>query len=71
MGKELELVPEIFWRKQGAVGEPADVLRAINDLQLTGDGIDEPGVAGFYETVRRQRFGRLRFIPKIADEHAG
>ncbi len=71
IGEELELVLDVFRRKQRAIREPSDVLRAINDLQMSGGGIDEPGIAGLDIAVRRQRFLGLGLVPEIPDEHAG
>src|SRR5262249_40608148 len=64
IGKELELVLDIFWREQGAVRETPYVLRTIYDLQMSGCRIDEAGVAGLNETIARQRLGGLGLIPE-------
>ena len=56
VGEEFQLVLDIFGREQLAVGEPADVLGAVDDLELAV-GLEEAGVAGLDEAVRGQRLG--------------
>jgi hypothetical protein len=58
VGEELQLVLDVFGREQLAVGEPADVLGAIDDLELAV-GFEDAGVAGLDEAVLGQRFARL------------
>ena len=50
-------------------GEPADVLGAVDDLELAV-GLDVAGVAGLDEAVGGQRLGRLVGLAIVADEHA-
>ena len=69
VGEELELVLDIFGREQLPVGEPADVLGAVDDLELAV-GLEEAGVAGLDEAVLGQRFARLVRLIEITDEHA-
>ena len=69
VGEELELVLDIFGREQLAGGEPADVLGAVDDLELAVR-LDIAGVARLDEAVRGQRFGGLFGLAIIADEHA-
>src|SRR5882762_2672039 len=57
VGEELELVLEILWREQGAVGEPAHVFRAVDDLQVT-PGIEITRVTGVEEALRVDRLAR-------------
>ena len=58
-----------FGREQLAVGEPADVLGAVDDLELAVR-LEEAGVAGLDETVRRSAPRGLLRLLEIADEHA-
>ena len=52
VGEELELVLDVFGREQLAADEPADVLGAVDDLELPVR-LEHPGVAGLDEAVRR------------------
>ena len=54
VGEEFQLVLDIFGREQLPVGEPADVLGAIDDLELAVR-LEEAGVAGLDEAVLGQR----------------
>ena len=69
VGEEFELVLDVFGREQLAVGEPADVLGAVDDLELPVR-LEEPGVAGLDEAVLGQRLPGLGRFVVIADEHA-
>ena len=71
IGIELELVLNIFRREHRSVIEPADVLGAVDDLEVAGLLIKEAGVAGHYVTVRSHHFGGLGIVLEIAREHAG
>ena len=42
VGIELELVLDVFRREQRAVVEPADVLGAVDDLEMAGLGSKKP-----------------------------
>ena len=53
IGKELQLVLDVFRREQRAVVEPADILGAVDDLQVAGLGVEEAGIAGLDVAVRR------------------
>ncbi len=57
VGEELELVLDVFGREQLPVGEAADVLGAVDDLELAV-GLEEAGVAGLDEAVLGQRLAR-------------
>ena len=71
VGKKLQLVLKILRRKHRAVGQPTDVLRAIDDLQVPGLLVEETGVAGLDVAVGRHGLRGLRLILEIFDEHAG
>ena len=77
-GKELELVLDVLRGEQravaGAAGEPADVLGAVDDLQVPGR-VHEAGVAGAVPAVGAQDLrGRLGILvvllqqPRRADQ---
>ncbi len=70
VGIEFELVLDVFGRKQRAVIEPPDVLGPIDDLEMPGLRVDEPGIAGPDVTVGGDDLGGLGLIPEIAHEHA-
>src|SRR6266705_3276090 len=57
VGEELELVLEILWREQGAVGELSHVFRAVDDFQVA-PGIEITRVTGVEETLRVDRLAR-------------
>ena len=59
VGKELQLVLDVFRREQRAVAELADILGAVDDLQVPGLGVEEAGVAGLDVAVRRHGLRRL------------
>ena len=46
VGEELELVLDVFGREHPPVGHLADVLGPVDDPQVPGIRIEEPGVAG-------------------------
>ena len=71
VGIEFQLVLDVFRREQRAVVEAADILGAIDDLQVAALGIEEAGVAGLDVAVGRAHFGGLGVVLEIADEHAG
>ena len=71
VGKELQLVLDVLRREQRAVLELADVLGAIDDLQMPGLAVEEAGVAGLHVAVRRHRLPGLGVVLEVADEHAG
>ena len=71
VGIEFELVLDVFGREQRAVLEPADILGAVDDLQVPGLGVEEAGVAGMHPAVRRAHLGGLFRILVVADEDAG
>ena len=52
LGKELELVLDIFRRKERPVPEPPDILRPIEDLEVAG-AVEEARVAGLAPSRRR------------------
>src|SRR3990172_3808292 len=56
VGKELELVLEVLRREQRAVLQLADVLRAVDDLQVAVR-VQIPGVAGVEPAVVRLHLG--------------
>src|SRR5580765_234476 len=58
VGKELELVLEIFGREQCAVCEPAYVPRPVDDLEVSV-GIEVAGVAGVEEAFGIDRLASL------------
>jgi hypothetical protein len=51
--EELQLVFNVLRRKQRAVGQLADVLCAVDDLEVAAV-IEEAGVAGVHETIFRE-----------------
>ena len=71
VGKKLQLVLKILRRKHRAVTQPADILRAVDDLQMSCLLVEETGIAGLDVTVGRQGFRSLRLILEISDKHAG
>ena len=56
VGEELELVLDVVRREQRAVGELADVLGAIDDLEVAV-GVEDAGVAGVEVAVAVDRLG--------------
>jgi hypothetical protein len=50
--EELQLVLDVFRREQRAVGQLADVLGAVDDLQMAVQ-VDEAGIARVHPAVRR------------------
>ena len=71
VGKELQSVLKILRRKHRAVGQPTDILRTIDDLQMSCLLVEETGIAGLDVTVRRHGLRGLRLILEISDKHAG
>src|SRR5262249_10766885 len=51
VGIELELVLDVFGREQRAVVEASDVLGPVDDLEMSGLVIDEPGIPGMHPSV--------------------
>ena len=71
VGIELQLVLDVLRREQRAVLELADILGAVDDLQMPGLAVEEAGVAGLHVAVRRHRLLGLGVVLEVADEHAG
>src|SRR5262245_30283765 len=71
IGIELELVLDVFRRKQRAVVEAPDVLGPIDDLEMAGLGIDEAGIAGVHPSVGSLGLRSLLRVLVVAQEHAG
>src|SRR5579883_1772509 len=69
-GEELELVLEIFGREERAVGEAADILGAVDDLELAAL-VEIAGIAGMDPAVRRLRLARRLGVLVVLLEHAG
>jgi hypothetical protein len=67
--EELQLVLDVLRREQRAVDEPADVLRAVDDLQVPVV-VEEARVAGHEPAVGRDRFGRGVGPAEVLLEHA-
>ena len=70
VGIEFELVLDVFRREQRAVVETADILGAVDDLEMAGLGIDEAGVAGLDVAVGGHDLGGLGLVLEITHEHA-
>src|SRR5262249_4379890 len=51
VGIELELVLEVFRSWQRAVVEASDIFGPVDDLEMTGLIVDEPGIAGMHPSV--------------------
>src|SRR5258706_2106909 len=68
VGEELELVLEILGRKQRALGELADVLHAIDDLQVPV-GVHVARIAGVEPALSVLRLGgRLRILVVLLEK---
>ena len=70
VGKELQLVLDVLRREQRAVLELADILGAVDDLEMPGLAVEEPGVAGLDVAVGRHRLPGLGLVLEVADELA-
>ena len=68
VGKELELVLEVLRREQRAVGELADVLDAVDDLDVPV-GVEVARIAGVEPALRVLRLGgRLRVLVVLLEQ---
>src|SRR5438309_4704078 len=71
VGKELELVLDVLRREQGAVGELAHILCAVDDFQMTPD-VEITAVAGVEETLRVDRLARrIRLLVVLLHDAGG
>src|SRR5262249_5570774 len=71
VGKELQLVLKILRRKHRAVSQPADILRTIDDLEVSSLLVKEAGVASLHVTVGRHGLRGLCLVLEISYKHAG
>ena len=70
VGKELQLVFKIFRREQVSIGQPADILGAVDDLQMAFL-VEEAGIAGMNPAVRGLGAAGGFIVLVVADEDAG
>src|ERR1700730_774155 len=70
VGIELELVLDVFGREQRSVVEPADILGAVDDPQVTGALVEKAGVPGAHPAVVGLGLAGSLGILEVADEHA-
>src|SRR6201981_2096614 len=71
IGIELEFVLDVFRREQRTIVEAPDILGPIDDLEMTGLGIDEAGIAGVHPSVGSLGLRSLLGVLVVAQEHAG
>src|SRR5438874_6704494 len=71
VGIKLELVLDVFRREQRAVVETPDIFGPVDYLEMTGLGIDEPGIAGMHPSVGSFGLRGLLRVLVVACEHAG
>ncbi len=70
VGEELQLVLDVLGREQGAVGQAADILGAVDDLQVPGI-VEEAGVAGPDPAVGGLRRCRRLGVLVVGVKHPG
>ena len=70
VGIEFQLVLDIFRREQRAVRQAADILGAVDDLEMAA-GFEETRIAGTHEAICGFGFGGLLIVLVVADEDAG
>src|SRR6185437_6669814 len=69
IGEEFELVLDVFRREQRAAAQPADILGAVNDVEMARR-VEKSGVAGADIAVAGHRLGGALGILEIAEELA-
>src|SRR5262249_55006857 len=70
VGIKLELVLDVFGRKQRAIVEPPHILGAVDDPQVTGTLVNESGIAGTNPTVLGLGIAGLFRILEVPGKYA-